>query len=209
MIKLFFDLDNISKKEWIMERIDYIFKKHQMDYKIENAPDYMFVYINKEEKLREYYRLYPSCEFIVFSYSSTLLFSILDLSPLYFVRLDVLEEDMKKAEMVLYKHIDSKSQFVHFHTNGVYSRLNKEDIYYIEAFGHYCSLYTTQGMISVRMTLKMLLKILGKDFIQVHRCYLVNFKKVLKMDNKELQLINQRKVPIGKKYYKQLLSLFD
>lgn len=64
-------------------------------------------------------------------------------------------------------------------------------------------------MISVRMTLKMLLKILGKDFIQVHRCYLVNFKKVLKMDNKELQLINQRKVPIGKKYYKQLLSLFD
>lgn len=82
------------------------------------------------------------------------------------------------------------------------------DIYYIEADGRYCRIYTQQEMFLVRRSLKELLAKLPQDsFMQCHRSYAVNLKKIKSINvADDLIILEERSVPISRREKDKLIE---
>ncbi|MES2416838.1 MAG: LytTR family DNA-binding domain-containing protein [Bacteroidota bacterium] len=75
------------------------------------------------------------------------------------------------------------------------------DILYIEASGNYTQLHLTENkMLSSRITINELLELLpGKEFIRIHRAFIIAKNKVTKYDRSQVW-INGKMIPIGVTY---------
>lgn len=87
-------------------------------------------------------------------------------------------------------------------------KLNFDNITHVEAYGNYIKVYTDK-MILVSQTLSDFLKKLPKDFIRVHKSYIINFKHLKLIDGNQIILENNEKLMIGKSYRKELLLRID
>lgn len=90
-------------------------------------------------------------------------------------------------------------------------RLNKirfEDIYFIEALKDYVIINTTDNSYTTHTTMKEILGILPpKDFVRVHRSYIVRLDKIFSIKYPDLVVEDKKKViPIGGLYKKELYS---
>lgn len=88
-------------------------------------------------------------------------------------------------------------------------RLNKirfEDIYFIEALKDYVIINTTDNSYTTHTTMKEILGILPpKDFVRVHRSYIVRLDKIFSIKYPDLVIEDKKKViPIGGLYKKEL-----
>ncbi len=93
----------------------------------------------------------------------------------------------------------------------VRNRLEKVEIRaidYVEVENRYCSLFTAQRKYVVRMALKDLIHRLPQDlFIQTHRSFMVNMKKINSLDLGESVLyIGEKGLPLGKSYREQVMK---
>ena len=85
-------------------------------------------------------------------------------------------------------------------------KLNFNEIYYAEAYGNYVKIYADK-MILTPQTLSDFLNKLTKDFIRIHKSFIINFKHLKMIDGNQVILQNDAKLPIGKSYKKELLEL--
>lgn len=90
-------------------------------------------------------------------------------------------------------------------------RLNKikfTDIYFIEALKDYVVINTSDNIYTTHATMKEMMKILPeKDFVRVHRSYIVRLDKIFSIKYPELIIEGKMKViPIGGLYRKELFS---
>lgn len=86
-----------------------------------------------------------------------------------------------------------------------------EDIWYVEAFGHQCAIYTRVDTYEVRGSIGNLEKEYGFEkeaFVQCHRSYLVNLKHVTKTEKELVFLDDGRTVPISRNSYKRVVQSF-
>lgn len=79
-------------------------------------------------------------------------------------------------------------------------KLATADILYIESDGEYVKYYTRKGKFMALGSLRKLAKLLGGDFVQVHRSYVVNRAFVVAKTRQHIKLTGQRMIPIGKTY---------
>lgn len=84
-------------------------------------------------------------------------------------------------------------------------KLNFNEIYYAEAYGNYVKIYADK-MILTPQTLSDFLNKLTKDFIRIHKSFIINFKHLKMIDGNQVILQNDAKLPIGKSYKKELLE---
>lgn len=84
-------------------------------------------------------------------------------------------------------------------------KLNLEEIFYAEAYGNYVKIYTDK-MILTAQTLSDFLGKLPKDFIRIHKSYIINFNHLKMIDGNQVILENVAKLPVGKSYKKELLN---
>ena len=85
-------------------------------------------------------------------------------------------------------------------------KLNFNEIYYAEAYGNYVKIFADK-MILTPQTLSDFLNKLSKDFIRIHKSFIINFKHLKMIDGNQVILQNDAKLPIGKSYKKELLEL--
>lgn len=88
--------------------------------------------------------------------------------------------------------------------DGIYIKLDQDEIYYIESQGRYMYFHTSHGEIKSRQyRLKELISILTKDFEQCHKSYIVNKKYIESIFPSE-RLIKIKKIndtiPFSKDY---------
>lgn len=85
------------------------------------------------------------------------------------------------------------------------------DVLYLEADGHYCFIHTTEKRHLVRISMIELAKRLkNASFIQTHRSYLVNYKKIQSVDLQDSVLnIGDKQVPVSKRNREVLLKKLD
>ncbi len=77
---------------------------------------------------------------------------------------------------------------------------NYNDIFWVEAYGDYVKIHTSQKVYTVYSTLKMVEEKLPKDdFFRVHRSYIVRVDKIKNVDQTNLQIENKI-IPISKSY---------
>lgn len=92
-----------------------------------------------------------------------------------------------------------------------------KDIYYFEAFDDYARLYTNQDDYLINSSLKSLQeKLLERNFVRVHRKYLVNMDKVLEVItlSRSAYLLklsddNKTEIPVSRRKSKKLRKLFE
>lgn len=85
--------------------------------------------------------------------------------------------------------------------DGEYSvELATDEINYIESDGNYLFFYTNEKIYKLRSTIKKMMEELSNStFVQTHRAYIVNKKKIEKFSNRSL-MINGIDLPISEKY---------
>jgi len=83
-----------------------------------------------------------------------------------------------------------------------------EDIYYLEADGRYCRVYTKNEMYLIRHSLKVMKESLATySFIQCHRSYVINISKVKSVDlEDDVVIMEERSVPLSRREKDTLLE---
>jgi len=85
-------------------------------------------------------------------------------------------------------------------------KLNKNEIFYIEALRDYVIVHTDSKKFTVFSTMKGIEKNLPADeFIRVHRSYIIRIDKILDIEDNTL-VIKNKVVPIGPSYKSELMS---
>ncbi len=84
-----------------------------------------------------------------------------------------------------------------------YHQVAMDTIIYIEALKDYIRIHTTQNTILVWENMKDILdRLPSKEFIRIHRSYIISFKQVKLIENNRVQLQNANWLPIGETYRK-------
>lgn len=104
------------------------------------------------------------------------------------------EEATKKEE--------DESYFVNS-VNGIV-KINPAEILYISAFDYYANIFTVNGKVLAKTTLKEVLNLLNKpDLLRVHKSYVVNINKITRIKDNAIHM-EDVKVPIGRSYKEEL-----
>lgn len=94
------------------------------------------------------------------------------------------------------------------HSNAVYS-ININEILYIEVVGKYCEITTVSQALTIRYKLSDLAGQLAEyGFLQPHRSYLVNYRYIFSIENTELILDDQTRIPLSRKRAKETKEQF-
>lgn len=143
---------------------------------------------------------------------------VLETSPYGFISKPYNKKDLSIAiEIALTKHneklnlnntsVISDSFFV---KNGdYYTKLNIDDIDYIEADGSYTNVYAKDKKYTLSSNLNYFQNNQHNPiFVRIHRSYIVNIKKVEAFD-KDSVIINSKPIPISKSYQKEIMTFFN
>ncbi len=117
-----------------------------------------------------------------------------------------------KANDVVTQQAKTESALVqHFFVRADYTlvRINFTDVLYIEGLDDYVKIYLgKQKPLITRMTMKAILeKLSAKDFVRVHRSFIVPLKKIKSVRNKIISL-EGKEIPIGISYEEGFLKSF-
>jgi DNA-binding LytR/AlgR family response regulator len=107
------------------------------------------------------------------------------------------EENLRKNRNVD-NHIFVKS-------DGVLVKLNVGDILYVEALGDYKKGITAEKRHVVHSTMKAFVAKLPDYFVMVHKSYIVNVKKIIKLEENTLFVADQM-IPVSRSNKKPLLE---
>ena len=90
--------------------------------------------------------------------------------------------------------------------NKGYSRLNFEDIEYLEALADYVQINTNSERFTVLSTMKSISSRLPSDqFLRVHRSYIVALNKIERLDDNMI-VLNGKTIPVSRSYRDDLMS---
>jgi len=84
-----------------------------------------------------------------------------------------------------------------------------DEIYYIESDGNYLLYHTNKKVYKSRVTIKQIMEQLPAEiFVQTHRAYVVNRRKIEKYGSRSL-VVNNTEVPISKNYIEDSSTFFN
>lgn len=116
-----------------------------------------------------------------------------------------LRECLNKA--INKKEIQQKSILIEI--DGGVHRIYEDSIMYLEIKGHELFIHQKDQIISTRITLNEMEKLLSEDeFIKPHRSYMVALKYIKHMDSKEITLKNGTTIPISRGNSKDIQKRF-
>lgn len=118
--------------------------------------------------------------------------------------------EMKKERDLLHSIVLDKDSKDSIFVRADY-RLNKvkfNDIYFVEALKDYVVINTSDNIYTTHTTMKEMMRILPeKEFVRVHRSYIVRLDKIFSIKYPDLVIEGKMKViPIGGLYRKELFS---
>lgn len=103
--------------------------------------------------------------------------------------------------------IDSKGETIFLNVDKTMHKIVLDSILYIESERNYITLVTqTQKFSFIDSLKKWVEKLQGKQFIQVHKSFIINSEFVDKISGNTISL-NGNKIPIGRTYKQELLKV--
>ena len=119
---------------------------------------------------------------------------------------EVVQERNLFFSIIESKKENKKSIFVKSQSKLI--KLNKEDIFYIEALKDYVIIHTNDSRYTIHSTMKDIeAKIGSNDFIRVHRSYIVQIDKISAIEYPNLNIENiDKPIPIGGSYREELYT---
>lgn len=123
---------------------------------------------------------------------------------LYFIKENINHEIIKYKNKII-KHIQERFQYYIYQKRGLTSQIRLSQIYYIESLRHQIIIHSIEGEIIERKKLSDILKdIPSKQFIQIHRSFIVNKQYIQKVNHQDILLKDNTILPIGRTYKKAI-----
>lgn len=120
------------------------------------------------------------------------------------------DEEVRKERDLYYSLIENKASKDSIFVRADYrlNKINFDDIYYVEALKDYVVINTSDNSYTTHTTMKEMVRILpAKDFVRIHRSFIVNLNKIYSIKYPDLVIEGKMKVlPIGGLYRKELYS---
>jgi two-component system, LytTR family, response regulator LytT len=120
------------------------------------------------------------------------------------------EQEVLKERDLLYNIVDSKesNDFIFVKANSKLVKINSKDIFFVEALKDYVVINTLNTRYTIHSTMKDIEKKLNeRDFIRVHRSFIVRLDKIASIDHPNIIMENDKKViPIGGSYKDDLVN---
>ncbi len=120
------------------------------------------------------------------------------------------DEEVKKERDLYHSLIENKESKDSIFVRADYrlNKINFDDIFYVEALKDYVVINTSDNSYTTHTTMKEMVRILpAKDFVRIHRSFIVNLNKIFSIKYPDLVIEGKMKVlPIGGLYRKQLYS---
>lgn len=117
-----------------------------------------------------------------------------------------------RAKSNLQKHDSSSARskkHIYLKVDSLLVKFDLEDIHWIEAFGDYIRVKTSDTISTVYATLKSVEDALPQeDFVRIHRSYIVRVDKIENIDLSNLQ-IRDKILPISQSYKKKLMGMIN
>ncbi|MFY7827224.1 MAG: LytR/AlgR family response regulator transcription factor [Flectobacillus sp.] len=88
---------------------------------------------------------------------------------------------------------------------GRYIRLPYSDIQFVENIGDYVKIYTSKQAYIIHTTMKSLEEKLGKQFLRVHRSFIVHLDKIVDIEENNLVIAN-KVIPISRANKSELMN---
>jgi len=121
------------------------------------------------------------------------------------IELRELQDELRRnAAIVITDHSESDHIFLKSGTKKIKTSL--ASIYYIQGLKDYSIIYTNEGKIIVKGSLKIVEELFPpKHFVRAHKSYMVASNKIKLLQGNKLVLTNNESIPIGRSY-KHLLA---
>ncbi len=111
-----------------------------------------------------------------------------------------------KVEKQLNTETSIEKEIIYINVDKTIHKLYVEDILYLESDRNYVTFFTIDKKLTVIDSLKKWKDTLNEyRFVQIHKSYIINIKKIRKFTGTSL-FINNEKLPIGRTYKKTLLA---
>lgn len=110
-------------------------------------------------------------------------------------------------QMLITGYLDNMLDIID--SDRIHHNIYASDITYIESKGHIITIHIDKENLQTRdYTLASISKLLGPEFIQIHKRYIINYKKVTHLDNSNSCVnICDTVIPVGRVYKKNLDSV--
>ena len=123
-----------------------------------------------------------------------------------YIEKDRIKEQYAEYEETILKQI-SQTDIYRLIYNGVDVNLSYEDIYYMEKIEKMVYFHTKKGEFHQRMNMSDLEELFSPfGFIRVHVSYLVNEKHIVAWYKDEVELFNQKRIPLSRAQKKKILA---
>ena len=120
------------------------------------------------------------------------------------------DSSIKKDRDFLYSLVEGKSEkeIIFIKANHKLVKLKTADVTYVEALKDYVIINTPTGRFTIHSTMKDIeAKLSSKDFIRVHRSFIVRVDKIASIEQPNLTIEGDGKtIPIGASYTEELLN---
>ena len=124
----------------------------------------------------------------------------------FFKAINRATENILKSQPSNHEEEEKPAKTIFIKERNQFTRLEKEKILFVEAYGDYVNIYTTDKKYTIHSTMKnMESKLNDTNFMRVHRSYIVNLDKIETFDE-NLVFIQKKMIPIGGSYKDKLIK---
>lgn len=149
----------------------------------------------------------PDTGIVFVSNHQNYIFDAQEFEPLWFVRKEKLEKDLRRA---VQKYLQKNSyRWVNYKIDDGFGKRNimLQSILYFEGCGHEVKAVTCSGDYRMYGSLKKIEEELAvHGFVRTHKKYLVNGHQISHIIGSELELYGNLRLPLGRSYKKKILE---
>ncbi len=103
--------------------------------------------------------------------------------------------------------VDDQSQYVFVKHDSRYIKISMEEIHYVEALADYVNIYVEGARHTILSTMKAIeAKLPGKEFVRVHRSYIVRIDKIIEIEDNTIILHGNKLIPVSRSYKENLMN---
>ena len=142
---------------------------------------------------------------VIYMDSQLITYDIYDLYPTEILVCPVTEKKLVTMAHKIQKKVEEYSDdYVSIKTKKNICRIKKSDINYIESDGHYLRIFCDGETVVCINKLSEFVAYLGSDFLQCHKSYAVNIKKIKVFEYTSMLLLNGDRVQISRRFKKKV-----
>lgn len=159
------------------------------------------------ELAKEYKKRHQNALIIFITSHNELVYKACNIHPFDFIRKENLDKEMPDVLEEINYQLSHLYPSVTFYINGNAYVLKKELILYCESFNHQTEIHFDTSSITVNMQLGDVERTIDSNhFKRVGRSYLVNMKKVTKLEGTTLYISEHHQIPISRRKKKLVLE---